>query len=82
MFVIGAVGAVIVFALRTGLPESSRWLEAVGRQHDTEAVVTRFECEAHAEGTELPPPDAEKRWCHSSWSPRDSRSCSPFCSAR
>ena len=31
MFVIGGVGALIVWYLRKSLPESPRWLEAVGR---------------------------------------------------
>jgi MFS transporter, putative metabolite:H+ symporter len=50
MFVIGALGAIAVFALRTGLPESPRWLESVGRATDAGAVVARFEQQATALG--------------------------------
>jgi len=40
MFVIGGIGALIVWYLRKSLPESPRWLEAVGRTEEAEATVT------------------------------------------
>ncbi|WP_433560045.1 MFS transporter [Pseudonocardia xinjiangensis] len=46
MFVIGALGAFVVFLLRRGLPESPRWLESVGRTEEADQVVTRLENEA------------------------------------
>ncbi|MEV0945172.1 MFS transporter [Rhodococcus sp. NPDC049939] len=60
MFLIGALGAVIVFALRTALPESPRWLEAAGRTDEADAVVRRFEARAMAEGKALPQPDTRR----------------------
>ncbi|HEY0501520.1 MAG TPA: MFS transporter [Kutzneria sp.] len=57
LFVFGALGAVIVFLLRTGLPESPRWLESVGRREEAEQIVARFEAEA---GVDLPEPVADE----------------------
>jgi putative MFS transporter len=56
MFVIGALGSVIVALLRRSLPESPRWLAANGRADEADEVVHRFEVEVPT--AELPEPDA------------------------
>jgi putative MFS transporter len=54
MFVLGGLGGMIVWYLRKALPESPRWLEAVGRTAEAEAVMQAIETEA-AQGRPLPP---------------------------
>jgi putative MFS transporter len=54
MFVLGGVGALVVWYLRKNLPESPRWLEAVGRHDEAEALMLVIETEA-ARGQPLPP---------------------------
>jgi putative MFS transporter len=56
MFVIGALGAVVVAALRTSLPESPRWLAAAGRLEEADAVVRRFEAGVPAQALREPDP--------------------------
>jgi len=53
LFVIGSLGAVIVWLVRTRLPESPRWLVSVGRAAEADAIVARMEAEAA--GQELAP---------------------------
>ena len=45
MFVIGGVGALIVWFLRKAMPESPRWLESVGRTEEAEALLQNIERE-------------------------------------
>jgi putative MFS transporter len=47
MFVTGSLGAIVVWLLRTRLPESPRWLASVGREVEAEAIVARMEQEAN-----------------------------------
>jgi putative MFS transporter len=54
MFVLGGIGALVVWYLRKNLPESPRWLEAVGRREEAEALMLKIESEA-AQGKPLPP---------------------------
>jgi putative MFS transporter len=58
IFIIGALGSVVVFFLRRGLPESPRWLETVGRTEQAEQITARFEAEARADGHELAEPES------------------------
>ena len=39
MFVLGGIGALIVWYLRKSLPKRPRWLEAVGRTEEAEALM-------------------------------------------
>jgi MFS transporter, putative metabolite:H+ symporter len=48
MFVIGGLGAVIGWIFQRRLLESPRWLEAVGRQDEAEALTARLEEAARA----------------------------------
>ncbi len=45
MFVIGGVGALIVWYLRKAMPESPRWLESVGRAEEAESMLQKIERE-------------------------------------
>jgi MFS transporter, putative metabolite:H+ symporter len=57
MFILGGIGALIVWYLRKSLPESPRWLEAKGRTAEAEALMLAIEREA-AQGRALPAPAA------------------------
>jgi MFS transporter, putative metabolite:H+ symporter len=57
MFVLGGIGALVVWYLRKNLPESPRWLEAVGRTKEAEALMQSIEREA-SQGRPLPAPNA------------------------
>ncbi len=55
MFAIAGVAALFVWFLRKQMPESPRWLEAVGRHEEAEATLRRIEAEVSG-GRALPPP--------------------------
>jgi MFS transporter, putative metabolite:H+ symporter len=57
MFVLGGIGALIVWYMRKSLPESPRWLEATGRLQEAEALMQSIEKEA-SQGQPLPAPAA------------------------
>jgi putative MFS transporter len=54
---LGSVGALAVWGLRTGIPESPRWLAAKNRGAEADAIVSALETKAAAEhGIVLPAP--------------------------
>jgi len=56
MFVIGGIGALIVWYLRKAMPESPRWLESIGRTEEAESMLREIEREFAARGEILPEP--------------------------
>ncbi len=58
LVIIGSIGALVIWWIRRGLPESPRWLAQHGRLAEAERIVEDFERRSRAEsGTELPAPE-------------------------
>jgi MFS transporter, putative metabolite:H+ symporter len=55
MFVLGGLGALVVWYLRKSLPESPRWLESVGRGAEADRLLNEIEATAAGDGP-LPEP--------------------------
>jgi putative MFS transporter len=68
---IGAIGAVFIWFIRIGLPESPRWLAQRGRQAEAEAIMQMMEQRVRDEtGHDLPEPRlviGEKEVAKGSW---------------
>jgi putative MFS transporter len=65
MFVLGGMGALVVWYLRKKLPESPRWLESVGRAEEAEALLQAIEREVALRHAPLPAPTIAQAAKHS-----------------
>ncbi|WP_233852804.1 MFS transporter [Paraburkholderia sp. HD33-4] len=60
VMIIGSAGAILIWFMRRGLPESPRWLETKGRDTEAHAIVDAIEAHVAAEtGRPLPPPNLD-----------------------
>lgn len=57
LFVLGALGAGVVWMLRRNMIESPRWLASVGRSKEADQLVSTMESEAVAQGAKLSEPE-------------------------
>jgi putative MFS transporter len=53
---LGSVGALLVWKLRSGIPESPRWLASKGRDAEADAIVSDLERKVAAENAGVLPP--------------------------
>jgi len=65
MFVLGGVGAMVVWYLRKALPESPRWLESIGRTEEADAILSGIENEVSRHHAPLPDPISSPPAIHS-----------------
>ncbi|HWW15659.1 MAG TPA: MFS transporter [Candidatus Dormibacteraeota bacterium] len=56
MFVLGGLGALVVWHLRKALPESPRWLESIGHTAKADAILRAIEQEVSLHHSPLKPP--------------------------
>jgi putative MFS transporter len=56
MFVLGGLGAIVVWYFRKALPESPRWLESIERPDQAEAILRGIESEVAFQNGTLPQP--------------------------
>ena len=65
MFLLGGLGALVVWYLRKKLPESPRWLESVGRNDAAETLLSAIENEVSLQHSPLPAPALTRMMKHS-----------------
>jgi putative MFS transporter len=65
LFLLGGFGALVVWYMRKALPESPRWLESVGRNDESEAILQTIENEVTKTNGVLPLPAAPSGMVHS-----------------